>query len=98
MTKQEDDQRRQKRLQWQSRRGLLELDLLLGDFVARCWSQLDEEEKSKLEVLLSFDDPQLQSWLLRAQVNPSAQANTSGAPPELRALIGKIRVSRAKSS
>lgn len=33
-----------RRIRWQSRRGLLELDLLLGKFLAKRYDQLSDEE------------------------------------------------------
>ena len=51
------------RLKWQCRRGMLELDVLLGRFVENRWSTLDESLKQEFEDLLNFSDQQLQQWL-----------------------------------
>ena len=44
------------RLRWQCRRGMLELDALLGDFVEQHYMQLDEHEKEVFKEVLSFPD------------------------------------------
>jgi antitoxin CptB len=51
------------RLRWQCRRGMLELDVLLGQFVDSQWATLDESLKQEFEDLLAFSDQQLQQWL-----------------------------------
>ena len=52
------------RLSWACRRGMLELDVLLGNFLKEVYPVLSEEEKNLFEILLSFPDPQLFAWLL----------------------------------
>ena len=44
------------RLRWQCRRGMLELDALLGDFVEQHYMQLNELEKEVFKEVLSFPD------------------------------------------
>ena len=46
----------QSRLRWQCRRGMLELDALLGDFVEQHYMQLDKREKEVFREVLSFPD------------------------------------------
>lgn len=52
-----------KKLYWRSRRGLLELDLLLPPFLAECYSSLDIDQQSAYEALLTCEDPDILSWL-----------------------------------
>jgi antitoxin CptB len=47
------------RVRWRSRRGLLELDIVLGRFVEEHYSQLDEKEKMVFEALLDMPDNSL---------------------------------------
>jgi antitoxin CptB len=44
------------RVRWRSRRGLLELDILLGRFIDAHYAQLDENEKQIFEELLDMPD------------------------------------------
>ena len=52
-----------KKLYWRSRRGLLELDLLLPPFLADCYRDLDAPLQSAYESLLSCEDPDILSWI-----------------------------------
>jgi antitoxin CptB len=52
------------RLRWQCRRGLLELDLLLGDFLDRGYSGLPEQDKLLFVKLLDYPDQLLLEWLM----------------------------------
>lgn len=47
------------RLRWRCRRGLLELDIVLGRFVERSYVALDEAQKIEFDVLLDLPDTQL---------------------------------------
>lgn len=51
------------RLRWQCRRGMLELDLLLGEFLHTRYSSLDAELQRDFQRLLEQPDPLLQRWL-----------------------------------
>ena len=51
------------RLKWQCRRGMLELDVLLDQFLTSRWTDLDAGLKAEFEQLLSYSDQQLQQWL-----------------------------------
>ncbi len=44
------------RLRWRCRRGLLELDIVLGRFVERQYAGLDEAQKIAFDVLLDLPD------------------------------------------
>ncbi|WP_410474357.1 succinate dehydrogenase assembly factor 2 [Guyparkeria sp. TX1] len=58
-----EDERRA-RLRWRCRRGLRELDLLLGPFAERQLPRLAPDELDTLDRLLTAADQDLQSWFL----------------------------------
>ena len=47
------------RLRWRCRRGLLELDIVLGRFVEKHYPNLDEAQKIEFDVLLDLPDTTL---------------------------------------
>lgn len=51
--------KRIERIRWRCRRGLLELDLLLQQFLNKYDSQLNEQQISQFESLLSLSDKDL---------------------------------------
>lgn len=53
------------KLRWQCRRGLLELDLILGRFLEDCYPSLEDELKLGFARLLEHDDQQLLDWLVQ---------------------------------
>ena len=66
---------RQRRLWWRSRRGLLELDVLLVPFVENEFTALSADEQNDYERLLEEDDPLLLEWFEgRAQPDDEALA------------------------
>ena len=57
------------RAKWASRRGLLELDLLLSPFVNEAFNALDDGLRSDYRELLFQDDQDLMEWIMgRAHV------------------------------
>ncbi|KTD49504.1 Antitoxin CptB [Legionella rubrilucens] len=58
------DAARKAKLTWQCRRGMLELDLLLNQFLDRQLEKLNEEQIAQFEILLQQPDPVLYSWLM----------------------------------
>jgi len=44
------------RLRWQCRRGMLELDALLGDFVDLHYSKMDKHDQKVFREILNFPD------------------------------------------
>ena len=54
----------QARLRWKCRRGMLELDLLLRDFMDRGYASLEAGERATLEQLLECPDAVLLEWLM----------------------------------
>jgi antitoxin CptB len=72
-----------KRLRLRSwRRGMKEMDLILGPFADEALAELPAEELADYERLLSENDQDLYSWVTGGR----------DAPREWRRLIGRIRV------
>lgn len=57
-----------KRLSWHSRRGMLELDVLLVPFLKEVYRDLSKEDQEKYKRLLDCEDPDLFSWFMRNAV------------------------------
>ena len=57
---------------WQCRRGMLELDLLLNNFVDKAVIDLSAEQKQTFEMLLSYPDQTLLDLLLGNAVSSDA--------------------------
>lgn len=70
------------RVRWRSRRGLLELDIVLGRFIDACYPQLDEAELLVFEELLDMPDNSL--WDMIAGRQEATQ-------DDQRALLEKIK-------
>ena len=70
------------RLRWRCRRGMRELDQLLGGWLDTHYAQADEKAKAAFAELLEQPDPELWHWL---------QGN--GAPDDVRfrCIIDEIR-------
>lgn len=47
------------RLRWRCRRGLLELDIVLGRFVERHYAELNEAQRAAFDTLLDMPDTEL---------------------------------------
>ncbi len=62
-----------KKMWWHSRRGMLELDLLLLPFVTNKLGQLDDKNKLIYQRLLEQEDQDLFSWLIEKEVAPDAE-------------------------
>jgi antitoxin CptB len=52
-------------IRWRCRRGMRELDFLLGDWLDRCWGRAAPGERAMFVQLLEQPDPQLAEWLLQ---------------------------------
>ena len=75
------------RVRWRARRGLLELDIVLGRFIEAQYMQLDEKEKMAFEALLDMPDNPL--WdMIAGRAERGVQEAISG---EQQALLEKIR-------
>ena len=71
-----------KDLRWQCRRGMLELDLLLMNFVDTSLPGLDEHQRQVFEKLLAYPDQTLLNLLL---------GNTVSRDPDIAGLVDHIR-------
>ncbi|MBK9160362.1 MAG: succinate dehydrogenase assembly factor 2 [Nitrosomonadales bacterium] len=70
------------RVRWRSRRGLLELDIVLARFVGAYYAQLADDEKRVFETMLDMPDNLL--WDMIAGRREATQG-------EQHALLEKIR-------
>ncbi len=70
------------RLRWRCRRGMLELDLLLRDFMDRAYADLNERECRVFAALLDYPDPVLFDVLM---------GHMSPADREIGHVVEKIR-------
>lgn len=52
------------RVRWHSRRGMLELDLMLVPFAEHCFASLDAIDQDRYVKLLACEDQDLLAWLL----------------------------------
>jgi antitoxin CptB len=84
-----DQQLAMNRCYWRSRRGLLELDLLLPPFVQARFESLSQAQQRALQQLLDCEDPQIWDWLREHSVPDS---------PEILDLITLIRTFNADRS
>ena len=58
------------RLRWRCRRGMRELDQLLGWYLDARYAQADAEKKASFSSLLEQQDPDLWNWLSGRDVPP----------------------------
>ena len=58
---------------WHSRRGMLELDLVLEPFVKLRYPELDLDTQARYKYLLECEDQQLFDWFLKKQAPPSGE-------------------------
>lgn len=73
------------RLLWASRRGMLELDLILTPFVENDYDTLSKDDQLRFEVLLECEDQTLFMWFMQRE-KPS--------DPNMERIIKIIRDSR----
>lgn len=59
------DDRELNRLFWHSRRGMLELDVLLVPFVREVYPGLDEADQARYRKLLACEDQELFGWFMQ---------------------------------
>ena len=79
-----DDANAQRAL-WRSRRGMLELDLLLSRFAERSYPRLAQADQHAYLELLRLDDWRIWDWLQSAR-----RASGDHAPPHLRRIVALI--------
>ena len=77
-----NDDSDRRRLRWQCRRGMLELDALLLAFLEQEYDHLPGELQRSFQRLLEEDDPLLFRWLFESPAE---------APSAYRELICRIR-------
>ncbi|WP_287028535.1 succinate dehydrogenase assembly factor 2 [Pseudomonas sp. UBA6310] len=53
------------RLFWHSRRGMLELDVLLVPFVREVYPNLDDEDRARYRKLLACEDQDMFGWFMQ---------------------------------
>jgi antitoxin CptB len=70
------------RLRWQCRRGMRELDMLLGRFLDECFDELTPKQQLHFAELLGQIDANLYSWLVGLQ---------SPEEPHLKAIVDVIK-------
>ncbi len=76
------------RICWASRRGMLELDLILVPFVESCFLEMTTDDQQNYIQLLESDDTDLFSWFLGRQLPEN---------PELVSIVRQI-ISFSKAS
>ncbi len=82
----QDNQTELKRLYWQCRRGMLELDELLMSFVRKQGDRLSAQDIEQFRKLLQTPDQQLLEWLMARE------------QPEDQGLIDVIKRIRASAA
>ena len=55
----ENDNKGLERVRWRCRRGLMELDIVLGRFIGQCYPDLDEAQQTAFDALLDMPDNEL---------------------------------------
>jgi antitoxin CptB len=71
-----DDIFRRKRLLWRAtHRGIREMDLILGGFVARHLDGFSEADIAELERIMEFPDQEMLAWATRQQAIPADRAS-----------------------
>ncbi len=58
------DSLRYAKIAWHCRRGMLELDIILGRFIERHLNHLSEAQIKDFELLLTYPDPDVFVWLM----------------------------------
>lgn len=76
------------RLVWASRRGMLELDLILLPFVETVYPALGSRDQERYQQLLESEDQDLFAWFMN---------RTDPQDPELLRIVRIIRESRAQA-
>jgi antitoxin CptB len=76
------DARDKARFEWHCRRGMLELDLILQQFLTKGLDKLSVQEIKDFDLLLTATDPELYSWLMGYE-EPQDE--------ELKAIVAIIR-------
>lgn len=67
-----DDEIELRKLRWRCRRGMRELDQLLGRWLEQCWRQSPTRERALFLQLLDSEDDRLWRWFLGHEVPEDA--------------------------
>lgn len=59
------------RLRWACRRGMLELDVLLGNFLNEAYPALSEQQQLVFTDFLNHPDPELMAWIMGRETPPT---------------------------
>ncbi len=70
------DEAELRRLRWKCRRGMRELDQLLGRYLDRQWRQSSEAQRGVFLQLLETEDDKLWHWFLGQQTPHDAALDT----------------------
>ena len=65
-----------KRMCWASRRGMLELDLILEPFVKEHYREMSDEDKRRYRSLMESQDQELFGWFLKRELPEDAELAT----------------------
>lgn len=76
------------RIEWDCRRGMLELDKMIMPFYQNEFDHLSDEQKDTFLELLTFTDPQLFRWLMNQEKAPT---------DKLQQMVNLIKVKLAAS-
>ena len=63
------------RLRWQCRRGMLELDCVLEDFLEQKYQAQDDRTKALFVQLLEVQDPDLNNWIMNGVESDNDEMN-----------------------
>ncbi len=70
-----------RRMRWASRRGMLELDLILGPFVDRHYANLGADDRRCFRLLMECQDQELFGWFLGKE---------QPQDPDLRKIVDRV--------
>ena len=70
------------RLRWQCRRGSLELDLVLNNYLSTHYAAASDAERATFARLVHAADEEIAAWL---------QGDLAGIDADLRALVARLR-------
>lgn len=61
------------RLRWRCRRGMLELDLILNEFIDKAYVSLDAQNRQRFDALLDYPDQLLFDLLLGSVISSDSR-------------------------
>jgi antitoxin CptB len=75
------DRNTMNQLKWACRRGMLELDILLSNYLNEAFINLDDQHKADFVNFLTYPDPEILSWIM---------GNAEPADPTVRQMAKAI--------